>query len=352
MNNDSLFSFRLSVQPDKGGYELTPQLDDQSLIACLTTEVQSHMVLMLSDVNIRALQKIVAPSHAHCWRRTRQVRWRKGASKSVRSDAAPDRVLNDVLFQVAPGELVGLIGPNGAGKSTLLRCVLGLQRLQAGRVRVLDQDVDRFDRLALARAIAYVPQHSGSAMSLRVIDMVALGRSPYRGMNPATHDRAVVFDAIERLRLQPLAMRPFGELSGGQRQRVLLARALAQQGRLLLLDEPTSDLDLRHQIAALGAVRQLADEQGTAALIAIHDLTLAGRYCDRLVLLHAGRVHAQGPWQDVLTPQNLALVYGVTARIGTDGWRPYVLTEAASDADAPYVSQSQTAPARLADVEH
>lgn len=256
-------------------------------------------------------------------------------SKDVKArapgDAPAARVLDGVSFQVAPGEVVGLIGPNGAGKSTLLRCVLGLQRLQAGRIQVDGQDLSSFSRRALARAMAYVPQHSGGAMSLRVIDMVALGRSPHRGLNPAAHDRAVVFDALERLQLQPLAMRLFGELSGGQRQRVLLARALAQQGRLLLLDEPTSDLDLRHQIAALGAVRQVANEQGRAALIAIHDLALAGRYCDRLVLLHGGRVHAQGLWQQVLTPAHLAQVYGVTARIGTDGGWPYVLTEAAFD---------------------
>ncbi|MDZ4282957.1 MAG: ABC transporter ATP-binding protein [Hydrogenophaga sp.] len=276
---------------------------------------------------------------------------RKEDGRSAGSAADPELVLAGVSFQVSAGEVVGLIGPNGAGKSTLLRCVLGLHPLQAGRVRVLEQDVNAFERRALARTIAYVPQHSGSSMSQSVIDMVALGRAPHRGLHPAAHERAVVFDAIERLQLQPLAMRPFGELSGGQRQRVLLARALAQQGRMLVLDEPTSDLDLRHQIAALGAVRRLADEQGTAALIAIHDLSLAGRYCDRLVLLHQGRVHAQGSWQAVLTPENFSEVYGVSARIGTDGGRPYVLTEAESDADRAAEASPQAAPRRFADVE-
>lgn len=256
-------------------------------------------------------------------------------------------VLGGVTFAAAPGEVIGLIGPNGAGKSTLLRCVLGLQHLQAGSIHVLGRNLHTFSRRELARVVAYVPQHSGSTMSMRVIDMVALGRSPHRGLNSASHDRAVVFDAIERLRLQPLALRLFGELSGGQRQRVLLARALAQQGKLLLLDEPTSDLDLQHQLAALGAVRYEADTHKTAALIAIHDLALAGRYCDRLVLLHGGRVHAQGIWQTVLTPENLAQVYGVTARIGTDGGMPYVLTEAATDC---LLNQSPLS-ARLADVQ-
>lgn len=241
--------------------------------------------------------------------------------------------IDGVSFHVAPGEVVGLIGPNGAGKSTLLRCVLGLHRLRAGNIRLLGKDISKVSRRELARIAAYVPQHTGNTLSLRVFDMVALGRSPHLGLASAAHDRAVVFDAIERLQLQPLAMRFFGELSGGQRQRVLLARALAQQGQLLLLDEPTSDLDLRHQIAALGAVRQLADSQGTAALIAIHDLSLAGRYCDKLVLLHNGCVHAQGPWQMVLTPEHLARTYGVSARVGTDAGQPYVIPEAANEID-------------------
>ena len=259
-----------------------------------------------------------------------------------RAKAASDAVLSGVSFDIAAGEVVGLIGPNGAGKSTLLRCALGLMRPQSGRVKVLGQDLNTYTRLALARTLAYVPQHSGAGMALSVAGMVALGRSPHRGLHSAAHEQAVVFNAIEQLQLLPLAMRPFSELSGGQRQRVLLARAIAQQARLMVLDEPTSDLDLRHQVTALGVVRQLADEQGMSALIAIHDLALAGRYCDRLVLLHQGRVHAQGPWQQVLMPANLAQVYGVTARVGVDGGRPYVLTEAAIDPDNLHVESLPT----------
>lgn len=186
-------------------------------------------------------------------------------------------------------------------------------------------------------------------MSLRVMDMIGLGRSPHRGLVSRARERAVIFDAIERLQLQPLAMRPFGELSGGQRQRVLLARAIVQEARLLLLDEPTSDLDLRHQLSALGTVRRLADEQGTAALVAIHDLALAGRYCDRLVLLDRGRVHAQGAWQVVLTPHHLAQVYGVAARVGIDGGRPYVLTENTIETDGVLDVLTQHDRARLID---
>lgn len=272
--------------------------------------------------------------------------------KSAKSTPESSRILDGVTFKIAPGELVGLIGPNGAGKSTLMRCVLGLQHLETGSVSVLGQHIHAFSRRELARTVAYVPQQCPSALSLRVFDMVALGRSPHVGLNPAAHDRAVVFDAIQRLRLEPLAMRPFGELSGGQRQRVLLARAFAQQGRLLLLDEPTSDLDLQHQSAALGAVRHLAHQHGTAALMAIHDLSLAGRYCDRLVLLHGGRVHAHGTWQEVLTPANFATVYGVAARIGTDGGMPYVLTDTAFDSGDCIDSANQHDHKRFGDVQH
>ncbi|WP_292457490.1 ABC transporter ATP-binding protein [Methylibium sp.] len=183
--------------------------------------------------------------------------------------------------------------------------------------------------------MAYVPQHSGSSMSLRVIDMIALGRSPHRGLATSAADRDHVLDALEGMQLQPLAMRFFGELSGGERQRVLMARALAQQGRLLLLDEPTSDLDLRHQLGTLGTVRALADERGVGALIAIHDLALAARFCDRLVMLQDGRVQVQGPWQQVLTPAHLRAVYGVDARVG-------------SDQGVPWVTATATAPNRAA----
>lgn len=236
-------------------------------------------------------------------------------------------VLEDTTFSVCAGELIGIIGCNGAGKSTLLKTVAGLQQWCSGEIQLLGQPLSNYSRNAIARIVACVPQHSASTLSLRAIEMIALGRAPHRGMMSAADDRAIVLDAIERLELTPLAMRYFNELSGGQRQRVLLARALAQQGQLLLLDEPTSDLDLRHQHAALSTVRGLARERGIAAIIAIHDLALAGRYCDRLVLLHGGRVQAQGSWQEVLTAEHLAKAYGVTARVGVDQGMPYVLTQ-------------------------
>ncbi len=235
-------------------------------------------------------------------------------------------VLADIDLDIAPGEVVGLVGPNGSGKSTLLRCLGGLHPVHAGSVAIGGKPLHAYARQALARAVAYVPQQVGSAMALRVTDMVTLGRMPHRGQASAAQHQALVFDAIDAMQLQPLALRHFSDLSGGERQRVLIARALAQQSQLLLLDEPTSGLDLRHQLAALHAVSKAATVRGVGALVAIHDLALAARFCDRLAMLRAGRLLAIGPWQKVLTPEHVQALFGVQARIGQDGGLPYVIT--------------------------
>ena len=234
-------------------------------------------------------------------------------------------VLRGIDLSLATGEVVGLVGPNGSGKSTLLKCLGGLRAMQAGSMALDGRALADYSRAGLAHRVAYVPQHSGPAMSLRVIDMVTLGRLPHRGAGTEAQHRAIVLDVIERLGLQTLAMRHVSELSGGERQRVLMARALAQQPRLLLLDEPTSDLDLRHQLSVMATVRAVADAQHVGAVIAIHDLALAARFCDRLVMLKAGAVHAQGPSAEVLTPANIAALFGVEARVGNDHGLPYVI---------------------------
>ncbi len=247
-------------------------------------------------------------------------------------------ILDDVDLQVGAGEIVCLVGPNGAGKSTLLKCVNRILSSQHASMTLDGTNLQGMSRRDLARAVAYVPQHTGSSMSLRVADMIALGRAPHRTWNSSERDRRIVLDAIERLNLQTLSLRSYDELSGGERQRVLLARALVQQGRLLLLDEPTSDLDLHHQLEAMTAAREVANNsanniagpQRSGVLIAIHDLGLAARFADRLVMLREGRVVAQGHWREVLTPRHIEAVYGVSARVGSDGDIPYVIPLRAS----------------------
>ncbi len=235
------------------------------------------------------------------------------------------QVLQGVDLEVAPGEIVCLVGPNGAGKSTVLKCLNLILKPHRGDVRLDDAPIASLSRRALAQAIAYVPQQAGQAMSLPVMDMVGLGRAPRRGLGTAVHDQRVVMDAIQMLQLEPLATRQYGELSGGERHRVLIARALAQEGKVMLLDEPTSDLDLRYQLETMTVLRRLCAERGVAQLVAIHDLALASRFADKIVMLDAGRVYAQGPWQSVVTPANLEAVYGVSAVTGSDGGLPYVI---------------------------
>lgn len=234
-------------------------------------------------------------------------------------------VLRGVDLDVAPGEIVCLVGPNGAGKSTVLKCLNRILVPTQGEAQLDGQPIAALGRRKLARAIAYVPQQAGQAMSLPVLEMVGLGRAPHRGLGTAAHDRAVVLDALQRLGLEALALRQYGELSGGERHRVLIARALAQEGRVMLLDEPTSDLDLRRQLETMTELRALARERQVAILIAIHDLALASRFADRIVMLSQGRVFAAGPWPEVVTPANLETVYGVSARTGLDGGLPYII---------------------------
>ncbi|MGH8934400.1 MAG: ABC transporter ATP-binding protein [Egibacteraceae bacterium] len=220
-------------------------------------------------------------------------------------------VLRDAGLDVGPGDFVGLVGPNGSGKSTLLRTIYRSLRPDAGAVRVGEDNVWELPARTAARRTAAVLQDNPAPSGLTVAEMVALGRTPHHGLldREGTRDRAAVDDALERTGLRPLARRPFGSLSGGERQRVLLARALAQQPQLLVLDEPTNHLDIRARFELLGLIRAT----GITTLAVLHDLELAARSCDHLVVLQGGRVAAAGPVLDVLTPAVLRDVFGVTA---------------------------------------
>jgi iron complex transport system ATP-binding protein len=224
--------------------------------------------------------------------------------------------------RVAPGEWLGLIGPNGAGKSTLLRAVVGLCK-RRGDVLVDGTSIDLHPNRRRAALIAYVPQEPILPDDMTVVDYVLLGRTPYIGYfgSESRYDRAIVADVLDRLALGPFADRRLGELSGGERQRIAIARALAQEAPVLLLDEPTSALDIGHQQQALELVERLRREHGLTVVSAMHDLTLAGMYSDRLVLLHEGRVVASGAAADVLSADTLREFYGVRVSVHheTDG---------------------------------
>jgi len=233
---------------------------------------------------------------------------------SVRLGGA--RVVDGVSATVARGEWVTLLGPNGAGKSTLLRAVAGLVRAE-GTIRVGGTPLRQLDRKALARRIAVVPQLPRLPGALAVEDYVLLGRTPYLHYlgRESGEDRAAARRALERLDLVRFAGRSLGSLSGGERQRAVLARALAQQAPVLLLDEPTTALDAGRQQDVLELVDEIRLESGLTVLSAMHDLTLAGQYAQWLVLLDDGRVVAAGTAGEVLTEELVAAHYGASVRV-------------------------------------
>ncbi len=223
-------------------------------------------------------------------------------------------VLREVSFGVEPGKVLGLLGPNGTGKTTLLRTIGMLLRPKRGRSILDGADLSGLSLGKRAQRVAYLPQDTGSPFPIRVMDAVLLGRTPYARFAQSRRDRETAARLLEQLDLLPLAMREMGSLSGGERQRVWLARALAQEPRLLLLDEPTSSLDLKNQLGTMGLVRKLCQEQGLIAVVSIHDLNLAAAYCQQFLMLRQAKVFAQGG-EEILTPENLRAVYGVEAEI-------------------------------------
>jgi iron complex transport system ATP-binding protein len=235
-------------------------------------------------------------------------------------------VLHGVDLDVATGSWHAVLGPNGAGKSTLLRAVAGIIP-RTGDIRIGGRDVARLAPKERAKVIAYVPQEPNLPGGVTVESYVLLGRTPhlgYLGVESA-HDRAIVAESLERLDLAPFARRRLGTLSGGERQRVVLAKALAQQARVLLLDEPTTALDLGHQQQVLDLVEELRSTEGLTVVSTLHDLSVAAQYADTLTLLVRGQTVARGDARDVLTEEVIARHFGARVRVFDDGaGRPVV----------------------------
>lgn len=220
---------------------------------------------------------------------------------------------------VAPGEWLCLIGPNGAGKSSLLRAVAGLVTV-TGSVGVDGVPLSMRDGKRRAALVAYVPQVPELPDEMTAFEYVLLGRNPYIGYfgRESKHDVGLARAVLERLALTDFADRRLGDLSGGERQRLVIARALAQEAPILLLDEATSALDIGHQQQALELVDRLRHEQGITVLSAMHDLTLAGLYADRLALMHQGHIVSSGPPAQVLRAETLSEFYGASVTVHTD----------------------------------
>jgi iron complex transport system ATP-binding protein len=245
-------------------------------------------------------------------------------------------VVKGVSLEVCTGEVVGLIGPNGSGKSTLLKAMCGLLHPSSGNVTLNGVAIAKISRETLACKIGVVPQLPSLPESFTVLDTVLMGRYPHLGLMryESKQDIAVVCEAIRRTGIEHLTDRRVGETSGGERQRVVIARALAQEPRFLLLDEPTTHLDIQHQLEVMELVTSLS-ASGLGIAIALHDFSLASRFCHRLVMLKDGSAFKEGTPKDVMTTENIKQVFGVTAMIYSDlASGPMVVNTSISNTDS------------------
>ncbi|MGB9802968.1 ABC transporter ATP-binding protein [Desulfofundulus sp.] len=230
-------------------------------------------------------------------------------------------VLEDVTFKVQGGETLGIIGPNGSGKSTLLRCLARVLKPRMGTIFLDGKNLAALRGREVGRCLGYVPPPGTEhAFPSTVLETVLQGRRPHLTWGVGHADLAAVTRALAYLGLTDLGERQLGELSSGQRQKVLIARALAQEPEVFLLDEPTATLDIRYQLEVLARMRELAAEQGRVVIMVLHDLNLASRFSNRLLLLHGGRIVAAGTPRAVLSPDNIRAVYGVEAVVTENQW--------------------------------
>jgi iron complex transport system ATP-binding protein len=234
--------------------------------------------------------------------------------RSLRVRLGPTQALADVSFALSAGEVFGIVGPNGAGKSTLLRAIAGLVPFE-GEVDLAGVPLAQNSRAEVAKTIALVPQEPPADLPFTVAEVVLMGRAPHQGAwgLDSAEDRTIAAAALAAVDLGPLAARPIDLLSGGERRRAFVARALAQKTRVLLLDEPTAFLDVGHQLDLLKRCRALAAE-GLAVAAVLHDPNLAAAFCDRVMVLHQGRVRSIGAPKDALTVEVLRDVFGASFR--------------------------------------
>ncbi|BBB89393.1 MAG TPA: ABC transporter ATP-binding protein [Methylomusa anaerophila] len=234
-------------------------------------------------------------------------------------------ILQDVSLEVQKGQVVSIVGPNGAGKSTLLKCMVRLLKPQAGAVYLDGKDIAGKKSQELAKAMGYIPQNVKDAFPFTVLETVLLGRKPHITWEVNDDDFRVVSEVMHFLKIENLAERPLDQLSGGQKQKVFVARALAQQPEIFLFDEPTSNLDIRHQLEVFATIKRLAATEGRTVIVVVHDLNLAARFSDTLIMLKHGSIYAAGKPAEVITEASLREVYNVSAAIVETQYGCYVL---------------------------
>ncbi len=228
-------------------------------------------------------------------------------------------VVKDITLQAMPGEIVGLVGPNGSGKSTIIKALSRVISLRSGKILLDGKDIFRIARGELARLLGVVPQLSLLPSAFTAFEIVLMGRNPHLGLfqYEGPGELAIAWRAMEKTSTQHLAERRINELSGGEIQGIVIARVLAQETKAILLDEPTANLDIGRQIEILDLIKGLCRKNKLVVVAALHDLNLAAQYCDRLVLINNGRIHAEGTPKEVITPQNIKEVYGTGSYVYT-----------------------------------
>lgn len=236
-----------------------------------------------------------------------------------------ETILDDVTFNIEEGVCVSILGPNGAGKTTLLKCIDRLLQYKRGTIKLDEENLRELSHEELSQRVGYVPQATGSLFPIKVFDMVLMGRSPYITWQSSNYDQVKVLTALEKLNIKNLAMKNFNEISGGQQQKVIIARALAQETNILLLDEPISSLDIRHQMEVMDIVRDLVTQLQITAVMVLHDLNIAGRYSDKIVIMNKGRIFAIGSPKEILTKENIAKVYGIEAHVESIAGKPCIV---------------------------
>lgn len=236
-------------------------------------------------------------------------------------------VLNDITFDFDGPQLVAILGPNGVGKSTLIYCIDRILKPSGGAVLINDRDTREYPMKELAKTVGYVPYASSDTFPMTVVDAVLLGRHPHSNWKSTRADVKVVYDVLRMMGIEDLAKRQFNELSAGQHQKAMLARGLVQEPQILLLDEPTANLDVRHQLGVTKLLRDLAHERNMLIVMICHDLNIASKYADSILMMKDGTIFAAGTAEEVITKDNIETVYDVRCSVIDDEGRPHVILQ-------------------------
>lgn len=235
------------------------------------------------------------------------------------------RVLDGITAEYEGAQLVAVLGPNGVGKSTLIHCIDRILRPEEGHVLIDGRDSYEYSMKEMARKVGYVPYASSDVFPMSVVDAVLLGRHPHSNWKSTREDVRIVFTMLKRLGIDDLADSKFNELSAGQHQKVMLARGLVQQPEIILLDEPTANLDVKHQLGVTKLLRDISHEDGVLVIMICHDLNIAAKYADSILMMKDGTIYSAGTPEEVMTEENISAVYDVRCRVIEDEGRPHVI---------------------------